>query len=440
MLVKLFNYMLICGTVPTVFGSGFSVPIPKIFMTSLRMTSEAFRCITISPVISKLFEHCVLGNFGIYFSSCDSQFGFKKRTGCNHAIFSVKCVVDYFVKGGSTVNVCTLNISKAFDNISHSILFIKLMKRGIPKSLLTLLINWYSSSQSRVRWLNAYSYSYFPTVGVRQGGVLSPLLFAVYVNDLLLNLQSSRLGCVINGMSVNSFMYADDLILLSLSVIDLQKMIDFCSFELGRIKLNINSSKSVCLRIGKRYAFNCAKLYVNGIVLSFTNEIKYLGVFIKSGTIFKFNTDVNKSKCYRIMNSILSKCRNKPELVIPLCDAYCFPVLFYGSEAMMLNNSQKISLDSTVKNLFYKLFNSNDAHVIKQCQYHMSCLPTSYAIDLRSVKFYAKMKNSENVILRSFFEKCGNTYLHDLSVKYGLLNCRASDFTDCMWSHFINSL
>jgi len=247
-----------------------------------------------------------------------------------------------------------------------------------------------------------------------------------------MNLQSSRLGCVINGMSVNSFMYADDLILLSLSVIELQKMIAFCAFELGCIKLNINSSKSVCLRIGKRFAFNCAKLYVNGIVLNFTNEIKYLGVFIKSGNTFKFNTDVNKSKCYRIMNSILSKCRNKPELVIPLCDAYCFPVLLYGSEVMMLNNSQKISLDSTVKRLFYKLFNSNDAHVIKQCQYHMSCLPTSYAIDLRSAKFYANLKNSENVLLRSFFKKFGSNSLYDLSVKYCLLNCRASAFTDRM--------
>ena len=71
---------------------------------------------------------------------------------------------------------------------------------------------------------------------------------------------------------------------------------------------------------------------------------------------------------------------------------------------MMLNNSQKISLDSTVKNLFYKMFNSNDAHVIKQCHYHMSCLPTSYAIDLRSAKFYAYMKNSESVLLRSFLK------------------------------------
>ena len=110
----------------------------------------------------------------------------------------------------------------------------------------------------------------------------------------------------------------------------------FCSFELKCITLTINSCKSVCLRIGKRFAFNCAKLYVNGIVLNFTNEIKYLGVFIKSRNTLKFNTDMNKSKCYRIMNSILSKCRNRPELVIPLCDAYCFPVLLYGSEVMML--------------------------------------------------------------------------------------------------------
>ncbi len=107
--------------------------------------------------------------------------------------------------------------------------------------------------------------------------------------------------------------------------------------------------------------------------------------------------------------SILSKWGNKPEWVIPLCDAYCFPVLLYGSEVM----TQKNSLDSTVKRLIYKLFDSNEGHVIKQ--YHMSCLPTSYAIDLRSAKFYANQKNFENVLLRSFFEKFCSTSLYDLS-------------------------
>jgi hypothetical protein len=169
LLVKLFNYSLLCGIVPSDFGLGISIPIPKLFTTTSSMNSDEFRCITISPVISKVFEHCILDNFENYFSSSDAQFGFKKRTGCNHAIFSVKCVVDYFVKGGSTVSLCTLDISKAFDNVSHDVLFIKLMNRGLPKSLLTLLIRWYSSSQSRVRWLNAYSYSYFPSSGVRHG-------------------------------------------------------------------------------------------------------------------------------------------------------------------------------------------------------------------------------------------------------------------------------
>ena len=56
LLVKLFNYMLICGTVPKVFGSGFSVPIPKLFTTSLSMNSEAFHCITYKSGYIKAFQ------------------------------------------------------------------------------------------------------------------------------------------------------------------------------------------------------------------------------------------------------------------------------------------------------------------------------------------------------------------------------------------------
>ena len=70
----------------------------------------------------------------------------------------------------------------------------------------------------------------------------------------------------------------------------------------------------------------------------------------------------------------------------------------------------------------------------------MFCLPTSYAIDLRSAKFYANLTNSENVVLRNQFEKFGSHSLNDLSTKYGLQNCRASSFKDLMWSHFIQAL
>ena len=112
------------------------------------------------------------------------------------------------------------------------------------------------------------------------------------------------------------------------------------------------------------------------------------------GSTLKCNTDVNKSKCYRVMNNILRKCGNEPELVIPLCTAYCFPVLMYGTEVMMLNNSQKISLDSTVGRLFYKVFNSNNSHVVNQCQFYMFCLPTSHAIGLSSAKLHSHLSNT----------------------------------------------
>jgi len=65
-------------------------------------------------------------------NSSPNQFGFKKGSCCGHAIYSVRKVVDYYVNGGSTVNVCLLDLSKAFDKMNHSPLFIKLMDRLIP--------------------------------------------------------------------------------------------------------------------------------------------------------------------------------------------------------------------------------------------------------------------------------------------------------------------
>jgi len=57
---------------------------------------------------------------------------FKNGSGCGHAIYSVREVVEHFVAGGSTVNVCILDLSKAFDKMDHSALYLKLMDRSIP--------------------------------------------------------------------------------------------------------------------------------------------------------------------------------------------------------------------------------------------------------------------------------------------------------------------
>ena len=121
----------------------------------------------------------------MYFATEDNQFGFKKGLGCTHAIYPVQNIVNQLVKGGSTVNLCTLNLTKAFDKTNHHALFIKIMKRYLPVDVLNTLEYWLSNNWSCVKWFDIYSPLFKICFGVRQGSVLSPFLFAVYLDDLI---------------------------------------------------------------------------------------------------------------------------------------------------------------------------------------------------------------------------------------------------------------
>ena len=110
------------------------------------LTVDDFRGISISPVLSKIFEHCILDRYCKYFVTSDNQFGFKRESSCAHAIYTLRSVVDYYVNYGSTVNVCSLDLSKAFDKMNHHGLFIKLMGRHLPNKILSILERWFAIS------------------------------------------------------------------------------------------------------------------------------------------------------------------------------------------------------------------------------------------------------------------------------------------------------
>ena len=128
----------------------------------------------------------------------------------------------------SPVYACYLDASKAFDRISHSKLFQLLSERGVPLPYLKLLIRWYRSQMMGVKWANATSYPFSVANGVRQGGNLSPLLFNVYIDDLLHSLQSVPIGCRIQNRCVNVLAYADGIVLLSPSRAGLEKLVKKC--------------------------------------------------------------------------------------------------------------------------------------------------------------------------------------------------------------------
>ena len=291
-LVRLFNLIMMSRVVPRSFTLSYTVPVPKVHdCRSKAMKCEDFRGIAISSVMSKIFEHCILDRYNDFFETADNQFGFKRGLGCSHAIYSVRTIVEGFVNHGGTANLCSIDLSKAFDKVNHHALLLKLMKRHVPSVLIDILEFWLSNCWSGIKWQSVMSDFFSIKYGVRQGSVLSPFLFAIYVNDLF-TIQNVRHGIYV-------ILYADDILILSSSVYMLQKMFSICEKELMWLDMLINVSKSGCLRIGPRCQIKCTPIRTfSGYVIPWVATVKYLGIYTvsqKTSTFFRFEYLSQKS-------------------------------------------------------------------------------------------------------------------------------------------------
>jgi len=108
-------------------------------------------------------------------------------------------VVEYFNVRGSSVLATALDITKAFDTVKHSLLFRSLIQAGVPTWIVLLIVNWYSKLSVAVRWNGAISRYFAVKSGVRQGSILTPSLFTVFINVLIVRLRESGDGCIINN-------------------------------------------------------------------------------------------------------------------------------------------------------------------------------------------------------------------------------------------------
>ena len=121
-----------------------------------------------------------------------------------------------------------MDMTKAFDNIKHSVLFPKLVDKGIPAVFIRLLVVIYETQVAYARWNDTMSKSFPINNGVKQAAVLSPRLFCVYIDELFDILRKKQTGCWFNDKFIGIVGYADDLLLLSPTLHALQEMAKTC--------------------------------------------------------------------------------------------------------------------------------------------------------------------------------------------------------------------
>ena len=114
-----------------------------------------FHGISISPAISKVLVHCIIERFSEFLNTTDNQLDSKSNSIVLMEYTLYQNVLDHFISGGFTVNVCSLDLFKAFDEMSHYALYIKLINRNILLPCLRLLKifgNWFNISYTCDRW------------------------------------------------------------------------------------------------------------------------------------------------------------------------------------------------------------------------------------------------------------------------------------------------
>ena len=402
-LTSLFNVMLSHGFVPRQFRFGTIIPIIKDKNGDAGDVNN-YRGITISPIISKAFERVLKNLFKNFLSSSSYQFGFKGGSSTSHALFCLQNTIDYYIDHGSKVYCSFLDASKAFDRLIHSGLYIKLIERNVPRVFLDILISWYTGLQCRVKWNNYHGSWFKISAGVRQGGILSPDFYNIYVDDLICKLRKSKIGCHISGIFAAALFYADDMCVLSPSLRGLQKLLDICSDYCSEwdICLNAKKSKNMCFGKGIQFRFHPT---LNGVPIEWVEQWRYLGVVLQSGPRFGCSVTERVKAFYRSLNSILRiEGRSDDLILLQLIETHCVPILTYAIETVIVaNRDERRSMRVAYNATFRKLFGYRQFESVTNLQHTLNRSTWEELVEERKIGFLKRARKCDDgTLVRAF--------------------------------------
>ena len=314
-----------------------------------------------------------------------SQIGFMPGHRTSDHLFSLRTIIDKYVKASTkgTIYACFIDFKKAFDSVWHDGLFLRLLQNNINGNFYSLIKSLYSKSKCFIKLGSKRTQTFDYARGVRQGCILSPLLFNLYLNKLSLQLDHTiRSDPLIlpNNSRLSSLLYADDLVLLSKSKEGLQNCINTVGNFCSEWQMNVNEKKSKIMIFSKKRGkkINQPSFTINKKTLEIVHQFTYLGVKITSTGNFNAHLDQSKEKAlhafFKLSRTVDFK-ELKPKPANMLFDSLISPILTYGCEVW--GTYQKQNFDVWDKNQIEKVH-------LRFCKYYLGINRKSSNIASRS--------------------------------------------------------
>lgn len=325
-LSKIFYVSYFTGTFPSKWKIGKVTPIHK---KKCKNNPDNYRPICLNATMSKVFEKIVREHILEFCQNNNllsaNQFGFLPNKSVETQL--LKCCNDWTKAYERSIrtDVLYLDLTKAFDRVSHAILLSKLQKMRFPSHFLAFITSYLSNRSQLVEINGTKSLAKPVTVGVPQGSVLGPLLFVLFVNDLPKVVKSSKI-----------LLYADDIKLYKQIQLDtdltlFQTDIDAVASWLDQNQLELSAGKSGILKIGEKFSPIPVQYSINDSAISNFDQFQDLGVFIDKSLDFDKHISYVHSRSVRtykcmyhnfLSPDILFRLQMHKTFVLPIAESF----------------------------------------------------------------------------------------------------------------------